>query len=209
MLLSPEPYSSCPLQATPTSPIRVKVEPSHDASKVKAEGPGLSRTGEDGQHPVEQPGGPKEAWGKAPLHGPRVSSGVELGKPTHFTINAKAAGKGKLDVQFSGLAKGDAVRDVDIIDHHDNTYTVKYTPVQQVVTLTSQQLHSPATPAKHVGFLEWRARWAAPEGFPTTLDSHLGKSQHRRLGAGEQSQCFSHPPSMPKWERHRPGKSKS
>lgn len=36
-----------PLQATPTSPIRVKVEPSHDASKVKAEGPGLSRTGED------------------------------------------------------------------------------------------------------------------------------------------------------------------
>lgn len=63
-------------QATPTSPIRVKVEPSHDASKVKAEGPGLSRTG------------------------------VELGKPTHFTINAKAAGKGKPDVQFSGLAKG-------------------------------------------------------------------------------------------------------
>nr|KAF6435403.1 filamin A [Rousettus aegyptiacus] len=88
-------------QATPTSPIRVKVEPSHDASKVKAEGPGLSRTG------------------------------VELGKPTHFTVNAKAAGKGKLDVQFSGLAKGDAARDVDIIDHHDNTYTVKYTPVQQ------------------------------------------------------------------------------
>ncbi|KAI4554586.1 filamin-A isoform X2 [Ovis aries] len=88
-------------QATPTSPIRVKVEPSHDASKVKAEGPGLSRTG------------------------------VELGKPTHFTVNTKAAGKGKLDVQFSGLAKGDAVRDVDIIDHHDNTYTVKYTPVQQ------------------------------------------------------------------------------
>lgn len=61
-----------------------------------------------------------------------ISSGVELGKPTHFTVNAKTAGKGKLDVQFSGLAKGDAVRDVDIIDHHDNTYTVKYTPVQQV-----------------------------------------------------------------------------
>lgn len=27
------------------SPIRVKVDPSHDASKVKAEGPGLSRSG--------------------------------------------------------------------------------------------------------------------------------------------------------------------
>ena len=69
-----------------------------------------------------------------PLEGCCISSGVELGKPTHFTVNAKAAGKGKLDVQFSGLAKGDAVRDVDIIDHHDNTYTVKYTPVQQVAS---------------------------------------------------------------------------
>ena len=69
-----------------------------------------------------------------PLDGCCVSLGVELGKPTHFTVNTKAAGKGKLDVQFSGLAKGDAVRDVDIIDHHDNTYTVKYTPVQQVAS---------------------------------------------------------------------------
>lgn len=51
MLLSSQLLSSCPLQATPTSPIRVKVEPSHDASKVKAEGPGLSRTGED-ERPV-------------------------------------------------------------------------------------------------------------------------------------------------------------
>uniref|UniRef100_A0A8C8AJN8 Filamin C n=1 Tax=Otus sunia TaxID=257818 RepID=A0A8C8AJN8_9STRI len=33
-------------QEIPSSPFRIKVEPSHDASKVKAEGPGLSRTGE-------------------------------------------------------------------------------------------------------------------------------------------------------------------
>lgn len=33
------------VQAIPMTPIRVKVDPSHDASKVKAEGPGLSRTG--------------------------------------------------------------------------------------------------------------------------------------------------------------------
>lgn len=130
-----QPSSSRPLQATPTSPIRVKVDPSHDASKVKAEGPGLSRTGED-EYPMGRLGSPEGAWGKVPLQGSCVSSGVELGKPTHFTVNAKAAGKGKLDVQFSGLAKGDAVRDVDLIDHHDNTYTVKYTPVQQVATLT-------------------------------------------------------------------------
>lgn len=34
------------LQEIPASPFRVKVEPSHDASKVKAEGPGLNKTGE-------------------------------------------------------------------------------------------------------------------------------------------------------------------
>jgi len=34
------------LQEIPASPFRVKVDPSHDASKVKAEGPGLNRTGE-------------------------------------------------------------------------------------------------------------------------------------------------------------------
>lgn len=32
-------------QATPMSPIRIKVDPSHDASKVKAEGPGINRSG--------------------------------------------------------------------------------------------------------------------------------------------------------------------
>lgn len=33
------------LQEIPTSPFRVKVDPSYDASKVKAEGPGLSKAG--------------------------------------------------------------------------------------------------------------------------------------------------------------------
>lgn len=58
--------------------------------------------------------------------------GVEIGKPTHFTVNTKAAGKAKLDVNFTGPAKGDAVKDFDIIDNLDNSYTVKYTPIQQV-----------------------------------------------------------------------------
>lgn len=35
----------CP-QEIPSSPFRIKVDPSHDATKVKAEGPGISRTGE-------------------------------------------------------------------------------------------------------------------------------------------------------------------
>ncbi|KAH0630144.1 hypothetical protein JD844_012814, partial [Phrynosoma platyrhinos] len=85
----------------PTSPFRVKVEPSHDASKVKAEGPGLSK------------------------------SGVENGKPTHFTVFTKGAGKAPLDVQFNGPMAGDAVKDLDIIDNYDYSHTVRYTPVQQ------------------------------------------------------------------------------
>ncbi|KAM3872462.1 filamin-A isoform 1-T1 [Diretmus argenteus] len=88
-------------QAIPMTPIRIKVDPSHDASKVKAEGPGLSR------------------------------SGVELNKPTHFTVSTKGAGKAKLDCNFSSPAKGEAVKDFEIINNHDNTQTVKYTPVQQ------------------------------------------------------------------------------
>ncbi|XP_075951659.1 filamin-A isoform X2 [Anarhichas minor] len=88
-------------QAIPMTPIRIKVDPSHDASKVKAEGPGLSR------------------------------SGVELNKPTHFTVSTKAAGKANLDCNFSGPTKGEAVKDFEIINNHDNTHTVKYTPVQQ------------------------------------------------------------------------------
>uniref|UniRef100_A0A8C1UGU3 Filamin B n=1 Tax=Cyprinus carpio TaxID=7962 RepID=A0A8C1UGU3_CYPCA len=96
-------------QEIPVSPFRVKVDPSHDASKVKAEGPGLAR------------------------------AGVESGKPTHFTVYTKGAGKAPLDVQFSGPNKGQAVQDFEIIDNYDYSYTVKYTPVQQgemVVTVT-------------------------------------------------------------------------
>lgn len=33
-------------QEIPISPFRIKVDPSHDAAKVRAEGPGLSKTGE-------------------------------------------------------------------------------------------------------------------------------------------------------------------
>lgn len=57
---------------------------------------------------------------------------MEVGKPTHFTVLTKGAGKAKLDVHFAGAAKGEAVRDFEIIDNHDYSYTVKYTAVQQV-----------------------------------------------------------------------------
>lgn len=57
---------------------------------------------------------------------------MEVGKPTHFTIYTKGAGKAKPEVHFIGAAKGEAVRDFEIIDNHDYSYTVRYTAVQQV-----------------------------------------------------------------------------
>lgn len=35
------------------------------------------------------------------------------------------------------------MKDVDVIDNHDNTYTVKYTPVQQVSTWSPQAAPQP------------------------------------------------------------------
>lgn len=66
--------------------------------------------------------------------------GVEVGKPTHFTVLTKGAGKAKLDVHFAGAAKGEAVRDFEIIDNHDYSYTVKYTAIQQVRPALSHAL---------------------------------------------------------------------
>ncbi|XP_052410438.1 filamin-C isoform X3 [Carassius gibelio] len=88
-------------QEIPISPFRIKVDPSHDANKVKAEGPGLNKTG------------------------------VEVGKPTHFTIYTKGAGKATPEVHFTTAGKGEAVSDFEIIDNHDYSFTVRYTALQQ------------------------------------------------------------------------------
>lgn len=62
-------------------------------------------------------------------------AGVEAGKPTHFTIFTKGAGKAQPEVGFSGGGtgvKGEVVRDFEIIDNHNYSYTVRYTAEQQV-----------------------------------------------------------------------------
>lgn len=57
---------------------------------------------------------------------------MEVGTPTHFTIYTKGAGKAKPEVHFAASGPGEAVRDFEIIDNHDYSYTVKYTALQQV-----------------------------------------------------------------------------
>ncbi|KAI1239596.1 hypothetical protein IHE44_0012722 [Lamprotornis superbus] len=122
-------------QEIPSSPFRIKVDPSHDASKVKAEGPGLSRTG------------------------------VEVGTPTHFRVQTRGAGKAPLDVRFVGTGPGPAVADFEVIDNHDYSYTVKYTPLQQPYGCMSSgpPLESPSTT---LCLVTWRCvgvPWQHPE----------------------------------------------
>lgn len=62
--------------------------------------------------------------------------GVEVGKPTHFTIYTKGAGKATPEVQFTGAHKGEVVSDFEIIDNHDYSFTVRYTAMQQVTERT-------------------------------------------------------------------------
>uniref|UniRef100_UPI00358FEB07 filamin-C-like isoform X2 n=1 Tax=Myxine glutinosa TaxID=7769 RepID=UPI00358FEB07 len=89
-------------QEIPHSPFKIKVDPSHDVKRVKVEGPGVSKIG------------------------------VEAAKPTHFTVQTKGAGKAALDVEFSARSQGHkAVCDFEVIDNHDYSYTVKYTPLEQ------------------------------------------------------------------------------
>lgn len=63
---------------------------------------------------------------------PCVTAGVEVNRPTHFTLYTKGAGKARPEVRFSAAGKGSAVRDLEIIDNHNYSYTVRYTAVQQV-----------------------------------------------------------------------------
>lgn len=63
-------------------------------------------------------------------------AGIESGKPTHFTVLTKGAGKAPLDVSFSS-----SVKDFDIIDNYDYSQTVKYTPAQQVRQMLNTHMH--------------------------------------------------------------------
>ncbi|XP_061815670.1 filamin-C isoform X1 [Nerophis lumbriciformis] len=149
-------------QEIPISPFRIKVDPSHDAAKVKAEGPGLNK------------------------------SGVEAGKPTHFTIYTKGAGKAQPQVHFTGATKDDAVRDFEIIDNHNYSYTVRYTSAQQG-SLSITVLHGgdpiPKSPFHIIVAPPLDLKKIQVHGLANKVD--VGKDQEfhiSTLGAGGQGQ---------------------
>ncbi|RDD41359.1 Filamin-A [Trichoplax sp. H2] len=87
-------------QPIPRSPFRVKVDPSWDASKCKANGPGI-----------------------APV-------GVKAMEVTHFNVDATKAGVAELMVEISQQTGGTKSQELlaDIIDNNDGTFTVEFTP---------------------------------------------------------------------------------
>lgn len=106
----------------------------------------------------------------------------------------KGAGKAKLDVHFAGAAKGEAVRDFEIIDNHDYSYTVKYTAVQQVCPTPAPPhlswLTGSASPSSSLlgPLLSVGPFPAAPPLWPCPSEPqvHLGHGHVARL-------CLSHP----------------
>lgn len=69
-ILKPQLPDNCPFLLFFSSPFKIKVLPAHDASKVRASGPGLN------------------------------ASGIPASLPVEFTIDARDAGEGLLTVQI-------------------------------------------------------------------------------------------------------------
>ncbi|NXG73044.1 FLNC protein, partial [Baryphthengus martii] len=213
-------------QEVPRSPFKIKVLPAHDASKVRASGPGLSASGIPASLPVEftidardageglltvqildPEGQPKKAsirdngdgtytvsyvpdlpgrytitikYGGDEIpaspfrihavpagdaskclvtggitHDPQLPPPVgaclgptiQIGEETVITVDAKAAGQGKVTCKVS--TPDGAELDVDVVENHDGTFDIYYTapePGKYVITIRFGGEHVPNSP---------------------------------------------------------------
>ncbi|NXJ58437.1 FLNA protein, partial [Spizaetus tyrannus] len=214
-------------QEVPRSPFKIKVLPAHDASKVRASGPGLSTSGIPASLPVEftidardageglltvqildPEGQPKKAairdngdgtytvsyvpdlpgrytitikYGgdeipcspfrihavpagdasKCLVTGACLGPTIQIGEETVITVDAKAAGQGKVTCKVS--TPDGAELDVDVVENHDGTFDIYYTapePGKYVITIRFGGEHVPNSPfhvlVGVVGGLWWR-----------------------------------------------------
>ncbi|NXS51803.1 FLNC protein, partial [Brachypteracias leptosomus] len=200
-------------QEVPRSPFKIKVLPAHDASKVRASGPGLSSSGIPASLPVEftidardageglltvqildPDGQPKKAsirdngdgtytvsyvpdvpgrytitvrYGgddipaspfriravpagdasKCLVTGACLGPTIQIGEETVITVDAKAAGQGKVTCKVS--TPDGAELDVDVVENHDGTFDIYYTapePGKYVITIRFGGEHVPNSP---------------------------------------------------------------
>uniref|UniRef100_A0A6Q2WZT7 Calponin-homology (CH) domain-containing protein n=1 Tax=Esox lucius TaxID=8010 RepID=A0A6Q2WZT7_ESOLU len=104
-------------QEIPISPFRVKVDPSHDAGRVRAEGPGLNKTASPAVH----------------CHIPCVGPDVEFPSPfdQEFSINTKGAGgQGKVAVKMTSPSGRPIPCKIES-DAAIGAHSVKYIPPEE------------------------------------------------------------------------------
>uniref|UniRef100_A0A8C0ULD1 Filamin-C-like n=1 Tax=Cyanistes caeruleus TaxID=156563 RepID=A0A8C0ULD1_CYACU len=95
-------------QEIPSSPFRIKVDPSHDATKVKAEGPGLSRTGEGPEFQVETQGAGGQGQLEVKVTGPSrrpvpcTVGPAPPGGPHPVTFTPPEEGPHRVEVTYDG-----------------------------------------------------------------------------------------------------------
>lgn len=81
--------------------------------------------------------------------GPGLEKGVKSNIPTHFNVDCREAGPGKLDVKLLSLE--DRELPISLTDNEDGTYTVDYMPPQPgnyTVNLNYGGLKVPQCPIK-------------------------------------------------------------
>ncbi|NWZ45799.1 FLNC protein, partial [Brachypodius atriceps] len=111
----------------PASPFRVLAVPSGDASKCLV-------TGGAAPHPPSPAGA---------CLGPTI----QIGEETVITVDAKAAGQGKVTCKVS--TPDGAELDVDVVENHDGTFDIFYTapePGKYVITIRFGGEHVPNSP---------------------------------------------------------------
>jgi filamin len=83
------------------------------------------------------------------IFGPGLEAGLKTGKPTTFTIDAKAAGEGKIECTIEGPNRNNI--DFEMKDNGDGTHTVTYRPTkpgQYTISVKFDKVLVPKCPVK-------------------------------------------------------------
>lgn len=108
-------------------------------------------------------GGKRESWSWPPqpliwlfhVVGACLGPRIQIGEETVITVDAKAAGKGKVTCTVS--TPDGAELDVDVVENHDGTFDIYYTapePGKYVITIRFGGEHIPNSPF-HVLVRSW------------------------------------------------------
>lgn len=127
--------------------------------------------GSSGVVPATGAGGP-QGRPRSPWMTPFPSSAgaclgptIQIGEETVITVDAKAAGKGKVTCKVS--TPDGAELDVDVVENHDGTFDIYYTapePGKYVITIRFGGEHIPNSPFHVLVGAKWPGAWLGTGG---------------------------------------------